>query len=127
MTTHEVAAGAVGSAEPVLSRLGRDEAVTLLFRVHHPRLVGLARLLVGDLATSEGRGAGRFAALYRRWPSASSNPMEVPMLKIRCALVRHRWLRLQTDDGERYEQCQRCGRIFVPIPPGANNVGGLGL
>ncbi len=67
MTTHEAAAEAVGSAEPVLSRLGRDEAVTLLFRVHHRRLVGLARLLVDDLPTSEDVVQDAFAALYRRW------------------------------------------------------------
>ena len=127
MTTHEVAAGAVGSAEPVLSRLVRDEAVTLLFRGHHPRLVGLARLLVGDLATSEDVVQDGSRRCTGGGPPHLVTQWRCHMLKIRCALVRHRWLRLQTDDGERYEQCQRCGRIFVPIPPGANNVGGLGL
>jgi RNA polymerase sigma-70 factor (sigma-E family) len=67
MTAHEAAAGAVSTTEPVLSRLGRDEAVTLLFRAHHRRLIGLARLLVDDLATSEDVVQDAFAALYRRW------------------------------------------------------------
>lgn len=57
----------MGSAEPALGSLGRDQAVTALFRVHHRRLVGLARLLVGDLPTAEDVVQDAFAALHRRW------------------------------------------------------------
>lgn len=58
--------GGVG-AFPSLSALGRDDAVTALFRLHHRRLVGLARLLVGDLASAEDVVQDAFVALYRRW------------------------------------------------------------
>lgn len=46
----------------------RDEAVSALFAVHHVRLVGLARLLVDDLATAEDVVQDAFTSLYRRWP-----------------------------------------------------------
>jgi RNA polymerase sigma-70 factor (sigma-E family) len=46
----------------------RDDAVTALFAAHHARLVGLARLLVDDLATAEDVVQDAFTSLYRRWP-----------------------------------------------------------
>ena len=46
----------------------RHSAVTALFRTHHARLVGLARLLVDDLATAEDVVQDAFAGLYRQWP-----------------------------------------------------------
>jgi RNA polymerase sigma-70 factor (sigma-E family) len=45
----------------------RDEAVTALFVAHHARLVGLAYLLVDDVATAEDVVQDAFTALYRRW------------------------------------------------------------
>jgi RNA polymerase sigma-70 factor (sigma-E family) len=46
----------------------RDTAITALFVAHHARLVGLARLLVDDMATAEDVVQDAFASLYRRWP-----------------------------------------------------------
>jgi RNA polymerase sigma-70 factor (sigma-E family) len=39
----------------------------MLFRVHHRRLVGLARLLVHDVATAEDVVQDAYSGLYRRW------------------------------------------------------------
>ena len=46
----------------------REGAVAMLFATHHARLVGLARLLVDDLATAEDVVQDAFTSLYRRWP-----------------------------------------------------------
>lgn len=46
----------------------REDAVAALFATHHARLVGLARLLVDDLATAEDVVQDAFTSLYRRWP-----------------------------------------------------------
>ena len=46
---------------------GRTEAISLLFRTHHRRLVGLAALLVDDRETAEDLVQEAFARLYRRW------------------------------------------------------------
>ena len=54
-------------ASPRLAGLGRDEAITALFRAHQRRLVGLARLLVGDQATAEDVVQDAFAGIHRRW------------------------------------------------------------
>jgi RNA polymerase sigma-70 factor (sigma-E family) len=54
-------------AYPSLSALGRDEAVAALFRLHHRRLVGLARLLVVDFASAEDVVQDAFVSLYKRW------------------------------------------------------------
>lgn len=45
----------------------RDEAVTALFRAHHRRLVGLARLLVDDQQSAEDVVQDAFGQLHRRW------------------------------------------------------------
>ena len=45
----------------------RDAAVSELFHAHHRRLVGLAFLLVDDVATAEDVVQEAFATLYRRW------------------------------------------------------------
>jgi RNA polymerase sigma factor (sigma-70 family) len=45
----------------------RDAAVTLLFRIHGARLVGFARLLVGDSAHAEDLVQDAFVGLWRRW------------------------------------------------------------
>jgi RNA polymerase sigma-70 factor (sigma-E family) len=52
---------------PSLAALERDDAVAALFRLHHRRLVGLARLLVGDRASAEDVVQDAFVALYKRW------------------------------------------------------------
>jgi RNA polymerase sigma-70 factor (sigma-E family) len=46
---------------------GRSNAVAMLFRAHHRRLVGLASLLCDDQATAEDVVQEAFAGLYRRW------------------------------------------------------------
>jgi RNA polymerase sigma-70 factor (sigma-E family) len=46
---------------------GRTDAVSVLFRAHHRRLVGLASLLVDDRETAEDVVQEAFAGLYRRW------------------------------------------------------------
>ena len=45
----------------------RDTAVSELFLAQHARLVTLAQMLVGDLATAEDVVQDAFASLYRRW------------------------------------------------------------
>jgi RNA polymerase sigma-70 factor (sigma-E family) len=45
----------------------RNAAVSELFLAQHARLVTLAQMLVGDLATAEDVVQDAFAALYRRW------------------------------------------------------------
>jgi RNA polymerase sigma-70 factor (sigma-E family) len=55
--------GTVDDAE----RLGRTEAVSILFVAHHRRLVGLAALLVDDRETAEEVVQEAFAGLHRRW------------------------------------------------------------
>lgn len=45
----------------------RDATLTALFVAHHARLVGLARLLVDDLATAEDVVQDAFLALSRTW------------------------------------------------------------
>lgn len=42
--------------------------MAFLFAAHHARLVGLARLLVDDLASAEDVVQDAFTSLYRRWP-----------------------------------------------------------
>ncbi len=49
------------------TRQDRDAAVSELFHAHHRRLVGLAFLLVDDVATAEDVVQEAFATLYRRW------------------------------------------------------------
>ena len=62
--------GALGMAgsESVAPSVDRDAAVTELFLAHHARLVIVAQMIVGDLATSEDVVQDAFASLYRRWP-----------------------------------------------------------
>ena len=50
-----------------LGEFGRTDAVSILFRAHHRRLVGLAALLVDDRATAEDVVQDAFAGLCRRW------------------------------------------------------------
>ena len=57
-----------GQADSVTAPLDRDAAVTELFLAHHARLVIVAQMIVGDLATAEDVVQDAFAALYRRWP-----------------------------------------------------------
>lgn len=45
----------------------RDSVVSMLFAMHHARLVALAQMLVGDRATAEDVVQDAFASLYRRW------------------------------------------------------------
>lgn len=70
MTAQHAAASGAGARDPyqpVLERLGRAEAFPALFRAHHGRVVGLARLLVDDQPTAEDVVQDAFAAMYRRW------------------------------------------------------------
>jgi hypothetical protein len=47
------------------------------------------------------------------------------LMKLRCILIRHRWGKFYTDDGERYERCTRCGQYSDVLPPGAKNIAGM--
>lgn len=60
--------GTLGVAEHVASPVDRDAAVTELFLTHHARLVIVAQMITGDLATAEDVVQDAFASLYRRWP-----------------------------------------------------------
>jgi len=66
VTAQSAVPSGVGSY-PSLAALERDDAVAALFRLHHRRLVGLARLLVGDRASAEDVVQDAFVALYKRW------------------------------------------------------------
>ena len=46
---------------------GRDAALTSLFVAYHRRLLGLAGLLVDDVATAEDVVQDAFLGLYKRW------------------------------------------------------------
>jgi RNA polymerase sigma-70 factor (sigma-E family) len=85
-------------AFPSLSALGRDDAVAALFRLHHRRLVGLARLLVGDLASAEDVVQDAFVALYRRWrwlqdKEAAAGYLDQTVLNRARSLLRRRAVR----------------------------------
>lgn len=58
-----------------------DEALTALFLVHGRGLVGLARLLVDDLATAEDVVQDAFAATYRRWTAIRTPESALPYLR----------------------------------------------
>jgi RNA polymerase sigma-70 factor (sigma-E family) len=58
-----------------------DEALSALFLGHSRALVGLARLLVDDLATAEDVVQDAFAATYRRWTSIRSPDAALPYLR----------------------------------------------
>jgi RNA polymerase sigma-70 factor (sigma-E family) len=74
----------------------RDTAVVALFAAHHARLVGLARLLVDDLATAEDVVQEAFTALYHRWsrlrdPQAAASYLQSSVLNgARSSLRRRR-------------------------------------
>jgi RNA polymerase sigma-70 factor (sigma-E family) len=62
---------ALDMADPAESRtasVDRDGAISELFLAHHARLVIVAQMIVGDLATAEDVVQDAFASLYRRWP-----------------------------------------------------------
>lgn len=50
-----------------LRQMERDEAITLVFRREHARMVAYARLLVDDLPTAEDVVQEAFTGLYRHW------------------------------------------------------------
>ena len=50
-----------------LRSLGRDQAITVLFRREHARLVAYARHFVDDLSSAEDVVQDAFAGLYRHW------------------------------------------------------------
>ena len=50
-----------------LASLGREQALTVLFRREHARLVAYARHLVDDLPTAEDVVQDAFAGLHRHW------------------------------------------------------------
>ena len=64
-----------------------DEALAALFLVHGRGLVGLARLLVDDLATAEDVVQDAFAATYRRWSAIRTPEAALPYLRV--AVVNH--------------------------------------
>jgi RNA polymerase sigma-70 factor (sigma-E family) len=55
--------------EPVDAPRSRGAAVTMLFRLHYRRLLGLAGLLVDDRGTAEEVVQDAFERLYRGWGS----------------------------------------------------------
>lgn len=70
-----------------------DEALAALFLGHSRALVGLARLLVDDLATAEDVVQDAFAATYRRWASIRTPDAALPYL--RAAVINHARKRLR--------------------------------
>lgn len=58
-----------------------DEALSALFLGHSRALVGLARLLVDDLATAEDVVQDAFAATYRRWAAIRTPDAALPYLR----------------------------------------------
>ncbi len=66
---------------------GVDDALAALFLVHSRGLVGLARLLVDDLATAEDVVQDAFAATYRRWSAIRTPEAALPYLRV--AVVNH--------------------------------------
>ena len=63
--THDSSYAAMTYGAPAADR---NAAVAELFTAQHVRLVTLAHMLVGDLATAEDVVQDAFASLYRRWP-----------------------------------------------------------
>ena len=45
-------------------------------------------------------------------------------MKLRCVLIRHRWAKFHTGDGEPYERCTRCGQYGDALSLGAKNIAG---
>ena len=61
---------ALGMADPAASEaapLDRDAAVSELFLAHHARLVIVAQMIVGDLATAEDVVQDAFVSVHRAW------------------------------------------------------------
>jgi RNA polymerase sigma-70 factor (sigma-E family) len=58
-----------------------DEAVTVLYRAHHPTLVRTAALLVGDLATAEDVVQDCFIAMHRAWWRLRDTSKALPYLR----------------------------------------------
>jgi RNA polymerase sigma-70 factor (sigma-E family) len=90
---------------------GVDEALAALFLVHGRGLVGLARLLVDDLATAEDVVQDAFAATYRRWSAIRTPEAALPYLRV--AVVNHARKRIRDR--------QHGGRVVGELPDRADS------
>jgi RNA polymerase sigma-70 factor (sigma-E family) len=63
------------------SRLRKDEAITVLFRREHARLVAYARLLVDDVPTAEDVVQDAFGGLHRHWAGLSDEHKALSYLR----------------------------------------------
>jgi RNA polymerase sigma-70 factor (sigma-E family) len=79
------AAAAPGAAAPgaVAGMTGRaaDEAVTVLYHAHYARMVRIAALLVGDVATAEDVVQDCFIAMHRAWWRLRDTGKALPYLR----------------------------------------------
>ena len=90
---------------------GVDDALAALFLVHSRALVGLARLLVDDLATAEDVVQDAFAATYRRWWAIRTPDAALPYLRV--AVVNHARKRIRDR--------QHGGRVVGELPDRADS------
>jgi RNA polymerase sigma-70 factor (sigma-E family) len=79
--------------------------------VHSRGLVGLARLLVDDLATAEDVVQDAFAATYRRWSAIRTPEAALPYLRV--AVVNHARKRIRDR--------QHGGRVVADLPDRADS------
>ena len=68
-----------------LASLGREQALTVLFRREHARLVAYARHLVDDLAAAEDVVQDAFAGLHRHWSGLRDEHEAMAYLRVSVA------------------------------------------
>src|SRR5262244_483057 len=91
VTESLVADAALGAvpAGSVTAEWDADQAVTAIYSTHYRSLVGLATLLVRDVATAEEVVQDSFVAMLFTWPRLRDNEKALPYLR-RCVVNRSR-------------------------------------
>ncbi len=114
-----VDASAGSSSDPALPG-DRDLALSALFRVHHGRLVGLARILVDDQQTAEDVVQDAFVALHAHWwrlrdKDAAPAWLQTAVLNAARSQLRRRDVARRLDRGSpRCRSMARIGRRRAP-------------